>query len=105
MQTTPPTVRASTAYAGVVHPAARNSAQVAISVAMVMPETGLAEVPIRPQMREDTVTNRKPNTTTRTDAMRLLNTPVLAPGTGLKVSRAHSSRTITAEPPRTSVLG
>ncbi len=38
---------------------------------MVMPETGLADVPMRPQMREDTVTNRKPKITTRIEATRL----------------------------------
>ena len=40
---------------------------------MVMPETGLAEVPMRPQMREDTVTNRKPKITTSIEATRLAN--------------------------------
>ena len=45
---------------------------------MVMPETGFAEVPIRPQMREDTVTNRKPKITTSTAATALWKTPELA---------------------------
>jgi hypothetical protein len=39
---------------------------VAISVAMVMPEMGLEEEPIRPTMREETVTKMKPKTMTRT---------------------------------------
>ena len=37
-------------------------AAVAISVAMVIPEIGFAELPISPTIRELTVTNRNPNT-------------------------------------------
>ena len=72
---------------------------------MAMPEIGFDEVPMRPAMREETVTKRKPKTTTRRDAMRLAKKPVGAPGTGLKVRKAHMSTTITAEPARTSVIG
>ena len=59
-------------------------AEVAISVAMVMPETGLAEEPMRPTIRELTVTKRKPKKTISTDAARLAQTLTCAPGTGLK---------------------
>src|SRR5258707_14538464 len=72
---------------------------------MAMPEIGFDEVPMRPAMREDTVTNRKPKTTTSTDAITFARAPVGAPGTGLKVRNAHITATITAEPARTSVIG
>ena len=58
--TTPPIVSASTAKGGASIPATRNIAQVAISVAIAMPLMGFEQLPIRPQMREDTVTNKKP---------------------------------------------
>ena len=38
---------------------------------MVMPEIGFDEVPMRPVMRDDTVTNRKPKTMTRMAARKL----------------------------------
>ena len=55
-----------------VHPITRNMAQVAMSVAMAIPEIGLEEVPISPVMREDTVTNKKPKTTTRSGGERII---------------------------------
>ena len=85
MQTTPPMVMASAPKAGAVQPLTRKIAEVAISVAMVIPETGLAELPMRPTIRDDTVTKRNPKTMTRSDAARLGRTPTCAPGTGLKV--------------------
>ena len=39
-----------------------------MSVAIVMPETGLEELPISPQMREETVTKRNPNKATNSEA-------------------------------------
>ena len=60
MQTTPPMVMASAPKAGAVQPLTRKMAEVAMSVAMVMPEMGLAELPISPTMRELTVTKRNP---------------------------------------------
>ncbi len=51
MQTTPPMVMASAPKAGAVQPLTRKMAAVAISVAMVMPETGEAEEPTMPTMR------------------------------------------------------
>ena len=41
--------------------------QVRISVAIVMPEIGLDEEPIRPVMRDDTVTKKKPKMTMSAD--------------------------------------
>ena len=41
-----------------------NTRQVPISVAIVMPEIGLDDEPIKPTIRLDTVTKKKPNTTT-----------------------------------------
>ena len=70
MHTMPPTQRAIGWYMSSVHPSARKSRQVAISVAMVMPETGFELVPIRPTIREATVTKKNPNTTIRTPSRR-----------------------------------
>ena len=39
-----------------------------MSVAIVMPEIGFDEVPMRPMMRDDTVTKKKPKTMIRTAA-------------------------------------
>ena len=75
MQTTPPMVMASAPKAGAVQPWTRKMAAVAMSVAMVMPETGLAEEPTRPTMRELTVTKRNPKTTTSSEAARLAAQP------------------------------
>src|SRR2546426_10204208 len=66
---------------------------------------GLAEVPISPAMRDDTVTNRKPKSTTKSPAARLATTLVCAPGIGLNVSKAHIMATITSEPSTTSFMG
>src|SRR5215208_4645898 len=103
-QTTPPIVIASAEYAGAVQPIARNIAHVAISVAMVMPLTGLADVPIRPQMRDDTVTKRKPKSTTKNDATRFSNPDVLAPAIGLKVSISHIETMIARDPRSTHFI-
>ena len=83
MQTTPPMVMASAPKAGAVQPLTRKMAAVAISVAMVMPETGDAELPTIPTMRAETVTKRKPKTTTSSAAARLASAPTWAPGIGL----------------------
>src|SRR5688572_13557068 len=45
--------------------------QVRINVAIVMPEIGLDDEPIKPVMREETVTKKKPKTTIRTEARTL----------------------------------
>ena len=62
-------------------------AEVAISVAMVMPLTGEAELPTMPTMRAETVTKRKPKTTTSNEAAMLANTPDLGSGNGMKLQK------------------
>ena len=39
---------------------------------MAMPEIGFDELPIKPVMREETVTKRNPNTTTRSAAKKVI---------------------------------
>src|ERR1043166_2770921 len=57
-----------------VQPSSRKMSEIAISEAMVIPETGLAELPICPQIRDDTVVKKKPNTMIMTAPSRL--TPI-----------------------------
>src|SRR5438876_6058820 len=71
MQTTAPTQIATGPYAFPVQPSATNMRQVRISVAIVIPEMGFDDVPIKPVMREDTVTKRNPKTMTRIAARKL----------------------------------
>jgi hypothetical protein len=102
MHTTPPMVMASAPNAGAVHPLTRKIALVAISVAMVMPETGDADEPTMPTMRAETVTNRKPKTTTSSAAAAFASGPTYAPGTGLNW-RKRNIRTISNPlPPKTT---
>ena len=105
MQTTPPMVMASAPKAGAVQPFTRKMAEVAISVAMVMPETGLAELPMSPTMREATVTKRNPKMTTSREAAKFASSLVCAPGTGLKVRKKNISSTSAAEPKTTTLMG
>ena len=70
----------------------------AISVAIVIPLMGFEELPIKPLMRDATVTNKNPNTTTNSAASKSANPLVIAPGIGLNFSSAHIIATITAEP-------
>ena len=69
-------VSASAPNADAVQPSTRKTADVAIRVAIVIPEMGLAELPIRPVMRDDTVTNRNPKITTKMAATRLAHPTV-----------------------------
>src|SRR5436190_8407605 len=62
IHTTAATVRAVSIDACDVFPSAKKIMQVRRSVAIVMPEIGFEEEPISPVRREDTVTNKKPNT-------------------------------------------
>ena len=64
MQTTAPTTKAMGWYASSVQPRPRKMREVAMSVAIVIPDTGLEEEPIKPTMREATVTKKNPNTMT-----------------------------------------
>src|SRR5277367_4550533 len=104
MQTTPPMVMASAPKAGAVQPLTRKMAEVAMRVAMVMPETGLAEEPMRPTMRELTVTKRKPKTTTSRAAARLAAHPTCAPGTGLNSRKMNIIATMAREPKMTTLM-
>src|SRR5437764_13894498 len=64
MHTMPPIDNAVTKYgSAVVQPNARKQRQVINKVATVMPEIGFDDEPISPVRRDETVTNRKPNTT------------------------------------------
>src|SRR5262245_6393992 len=63
--TTPAIDSASTRSIDDVQPKARKIRQVRVRVATVMPEIGFDDEPISPVSRADTVTNRKPKTTTR----------------------------------------
>ena len=65
---------------------------------MVMPLMGFEEFPMRPLMREATVTKRNPNTITNSAATKLANAPVCAPGIGLNLSSAQIIARITMEP-------
>ena len=85
MQTTPPMVMARAPKAGAVQPLTRKMAAVAMRVAMVMPETGEAELPTMPTMRALTVTKRKPKTTTRRAAAKLASSADLGSGDGLEL--------------------
>src|SRR5580692_8308144 len=105
MQTAPPIINARTAYLGLVHPARKKMAQVAISVAMLMPLIGLEELPSNPLMRPATVTNRNPKTTTNTAANRFWYHCVCAPWMGKKVSTAQIMATMTIDPPTTHRMG
>src|SRR5882672_8961613 len=98
-------VIARAAYAPPVQPVTRNIAQVAINVAIVMPLTGFDDVPINPQMRQETVTNRNPKNITSSAAARFENTPVAAPGIGLNVSSAQIMANKIAEPINTNFIG
>src|SRR5215207_5906173 len=66
MHTTPAIVSAVSVSAFVTLPSAKKIKQVKSKVATVIPEIGFDDEPISPVSRDDTVTNRKPKTTTST---------------------------------------
>src|ERR1700761_2787157 len=103
MQTTPPMVIARAPNAGAVQPFTRNIAEVAMRVAIVIPDTGFDELPIKPQIRDDTVTNRNPKKATSNDAARFASQLTCAPGTGLKVRKKNINKTSKSDPPMTTV--
>src|SRR5450631_3961267 len=105
MHTTPPMVIASAPNAGAVQPLTKKIAEVAISVAIVIPETGFDELPINPTIREETVTKRNPNRATNSDAARLAIQLTCAPGTGLNVRKKNIISTNTTDPPTTTLNG
>ncbi len=68
-----------------------------MSVAMVIPEMGFDELPMRPVMREDTVTKKKPKSTIRMAARKLY-------WSGIRGASAKKSAS-SSEPTRTTVSG
>ena len=79
MHTIAPTHSAIGWYTSPVQPKPTKIRQVAISVAMVMPEIGFDEMPMSPTMRLATVTKKKPKTTISRPSSSLLPRP--EPGT------------------------
>ena len=71
---------------------------------MHIPLTGLADVPISPQIRDDTVTKRNPNSTTKSDATRFSTADVRAPAIGSKVSISHITTMIASDPRTTDFM-
>ncbi len=68
-----------------------------ISVAIVMPEIGLDDEPIRPVMRDETVAKKNPNSTIRIETRTL---PCVG-RPGVTARKIASS----SEPPSTTVIG
>ena len=68
-----------------------------ISVAIVIPEIGFDDEPIRPVMRDDTVAKKKPKMMMRTATRKL--PCVGSPGASARKSASRS------EPPMTTVIG
>src|SRR5205823_6390390 len=100
IQTTPPMEIARAPKAGAVQPRMRKTAQVAINVAIAIPEIGFDDVPISPVMRDDTVTNKNPKMMTKMAAATFAPADVYAPGTGLKQSIDHLISITSSAPPR-----
>ena len=61
MQTIPAIERAATRYSVPIQPISTKIRQVSSSVATVIPEIGFDDEPISPVSRDETVTNRNPN--------------------------------------------
>src|SRR5207253_942452 len=95
IQTTAPTINATADHAPPTQPMAMNIRHVAMSVAIVIPEIGFAELPINPTMRLDTVTNRKPKMMMRTAAIRFA---AKCPGFKLNDNSAQTPMTMASEP-------
>ena len=80
-----------------VHPSATKITHVMISVAMVIPEIGFDDEPIRPVMRDDTVAKKKPKRTIRTETRML---PCVGrPGATARKIASNS------EPASTTIIG
>ncbi len=75
--------------------AATKIVQVRISVAIVMPEIGFDELPMRPVIRDDTVTKKKPKTTMRMAARKLYWSGM--PGASARKSASSSEPTSTTD--------
>ena len=74
MQTIAPTHSAIGWYTSPVQPMPTKTRQVAMSVAIVIPEIGFDDEPMMPTMRLATVTKKKPKTTIRRPSNSLLPT-------------------------------
>ena len=66
MQTIPAIDSAATRYSGPTQPSSTKIRQVRSSVATVIPEIGFDDEPISPVSRDETVTNRNPQSTIMT---------------------------------------
>src|SRR5437868_5651206 len=71
MQTMAPTEMATGAYTSPVQPSATKIKHVMIRVAIVMPEMGLDEDPIKPVIRDDTVAKKNPKMTIKIETRML----------------------------------
>jgi hypothetical protein len=71
--------------------------QVRISVAIVIPDTGLDEDPIKPTMRDETVTKKKPKTITSRETTKF-------PCVGIAGARARNAASSTV-PTSTMLMG
>ena len=99
MQTIAPTSSAIGWYASPVQLSATNTRHVPISVAIVIPEIGFDELPMIPTMRLETVTKKKPKTTTRSPVR---SDPGNVPGS---VGRNAMMATSATQPPTTMDSG
>ncbi len=97
MQTTAPTTSASGAHVSPTRPIATKIVHVRINVAIVIPEIGLEELPIRPVMRADTVTKKKPKRIVKIAARKL-------PCVGSFGATSRNTKS-SAVPPRTTDIG
>ena len=91
-----------------VHPTARKRSAVSKTVATVIPEIGLAEAPICPQMRLDTDTKRKAKATARIAPMRFMpicgsrTIAAITSSTPTTTTFIESSRSVRSPPPARS---
>jgi len=88
-------VRAANRSSGEVQPRTRYTRQVSSSVATVIPEMGLEELPISPVIRELTVTKKKPATTISRADTRFT----------WSGGDSQMSTTSSTEPPTTTLIG
>src|SRR5688572_27512092 len=100
MQTIAPTQSAALWYASPPRPNERNRRVVPRSVAIVMPEIGFDDDPIRPTMREETATKKKPKIRMSTPVRRLAGNPPVG-----RFGRNAITRTRITDPIATQEIG
>src|SRR6266849_5356064 len=93
MQTTAAMLRAATLYGAETQPSAKKMSETIRSVATVMPEMGLEELPTSPVRRELTVTKRKPRTRMSSEP----STLILKEGTSAQTTTMASDPTPTTQ--------